>query len=429
MNPSDIVGSCRERGADDVICHVTNLRRKQIRFANNEVTASKLWDSITASIFLAKDRRVVATTLNDPTKLDETLDELFSIAGAIGPSEDYHGIADGTFTYKGIPVETDMPDDERIIGDVFSIADDCRAAGVYYTTSVNDEIATSSGIHASDESTSFELSVRMFADKNASGHAVSCARTLHDFDYTTACENAVDIARDARNPVRGEEGRFDVVFSPLCFANLLDDMMFQTSAFYVDSGLSCFKDRIGTQVASELVTVHDDGTRPDGLGSSRYDDEGVPTRSTPVIEDGILTTYLHNTSTAKKYETKTTANAGLIAPRPTNIVLSEGDRSIDELLLEMGNGLYITNTWYTRFQNYSTGDFSTIPRDGIFMVRDGEISSSLKDIRISENMIGLLSRIAALGDRSEHIHWWEAETPTFTPAVLVKDVRITRSTG
>jgi PmbA protein len=148
-----------------------------------------------------------------------------------------------------------------------------------------------------------------------------------------------------------------------------------------------------------------------------------------VIEDGVLRTYLHNTSTARKYDTTTTANAGLIAPRPTNIVLSEGDHSFDELLAEMGTGLYITNTWYTRFQNYSTGDFSTIPRDGIFLVKNGEITASLKDIRVSENMIGLLSRIAAIGDRSEHIHWWEAETPTFTPAVMAKDVRITRSTG
>ena len=119
----------------------------------------------------------------------------------------------------------------------------------------------------------------------------------------------------------------------------------------------------------------------------------------------------------------------MVAPEPTNVVLREGDRSFEELLEELGNGLYITNNWYTRFQNYSNGDFSTIPRDGIFLVEGGEIKSPIKEIRISDNMQRLLMNITALGNESCHIHWWEAETPCFTPHVLMRDVNITRSRG
>ncbi len=102
---------------------------------------------------------------------------------------------------------------------------------------------------------------------------------------------------------------------------------------------------------------------------------------------------------------------------------------VDELLSEMGDGLYITNTWYTRYQNYSTGDFSTIPRDGMFLVEKGEITTPIREIRISDNMLGILSRVSGVGSDSQQIHWWETEHPTFTPHVRVDGVTITRSTG
>lgn len=429
MNPQDIVDACIERGADDVVCHVGSTTKKQIRFSNNAITASKVWDSISASIFIAKDSRVVVTSLDDMAQLDASLDQLFKLTRVLEPSEEYYGIAPGPYRYRAVPADETTTLEEDIIAQVISAADECRAAGVLYNTSSVEEVATSSGVRGNDEGSAIELSVRIFADAQASGHAVSCSRALSDFDPTGAAERAKDIALMSRNAVLGEEGKYNVLFSPLCFANLLDHMSFQASAFYVDSGLSFFKDKIGTPVGSELVTLYDDGVRPDGLNSSRYDEEGMPTQKTALIEKGVFKTYLHNTSTAHKYGTQSTANAGLIAPSPSNVVLQEGDMGVDELLAEMGDGLYITNTWYTRYQNYSTGDFSTIPRDGIFQVEKGEITAPIREIRISDNMLGILSRISGVGSDPQQIHWWETEHPTFTPHVCVDGVTITRSTG
>jgi PmbA protein len=252
---------------------------------------------------------------------------------------------------------------------------------------------------------------------------------LKDFNAERACKEAREIAKMSIGAKMGREGRFDVLLSPLCMGNLIDHISFQTSAFYVDSGLSFFKDKLGQMVASPIVNLHDDGTREDGLGSWRFDEEGVPSRNNTIIKDGELQTYLHNTSTAKKHGVETTANAGLISPEPTNMVLEEGDYNFEEMLEELSNGLYITNNWYTRFQNYSTGDFSTIPRDGIFVVENGEIVGSIREIRISDNMQRILKNISALGNDPRHIHWWEAETPCFTPHVLIRDVNVTKSRG
>ncbi len=87
----------------------------------------------------------------------------------------------------------------------------------------------------------------------------------------------------------------------------------------------------------------------------------------------------------------------------------------------------MTNNWYTRFQDYRNGDFSTVCRDGIFKVKDGKVDSALKDIRISDNMPRILRNIEAISDTQYWIRWWEVPTPTLTPYVMVKNVGVTKS--
>jgi PmbA protein len=168
MNPQEIVDACLALGADDVVCHVGTTTKKQIRFANSAITASKLWDSVSASILVAKDQRVVATSLNDPSQLDATLDQIFKLTRVLGPNEAYRGIAKGPFTYRAVPVDTTETVEEDVIAQVFSVADECRAAGVLYNSLSSDEMATSSGAAGTDEGSAIELSVRMFADDTSS---------------------------------------------------------------------------------------------------------------------------------------------------------------------------------------------------------------------------------------------------------------------
>jgi len=165
-----------------------------------------------------------------------------------------------------------------------------------------------------------------------------------------------------------------------------------------------------------------------GFNSYTFDDEGVPTKTTIIINKGILKTYLHNTSTAKKHKIKTTGNAGLIAPEPTNIILKPGKYSKESLFKNVRNGLYVTNIWYTRFQNFLTGDFSTIPRDGIFLIKNGEIVRSLKGIRISDNLQRILLNVIKISNKPEWIQRWTSENPVLTPYVIVKDVNVTLPT-
>src|SRR5207249_3984416 len=191
--------------------------------------------------------------------------------------------------------------------------------------------------------------------------------------------------------------RYTVLFDPLIFGSLTDQVGGRLSAWAVLAGLSPFGKKIGKRVASSQLTLYDDGSA-DSIARKRFDAEGVPTRRNLLVNKGILKTYLHNTSTAKKFKTKTTGNAGLVAPDSHAVFVKPGDRSRDEIFSEVKDGLWLTNTWYTRYQSYVTGDLSTIPRDGIFHIRNGDVVEAWKDIRVTDNLLHLMKNIVALSD-------------------------------
>jgi PmbA protein len=90
--------------------------------------------------------------------------------------------------------------------------------------------------------------------------------------------------------------------------------------------------------------------------------------------------------------------------------------------------IYVTSNWYTRFSNYVEGTFSTIPRDGIFLVENGKIARPIRKIRISENIVDLVGRISWIGEDVTQVHWWEVGTPTFIPHIKFDDVKVTAAT-
>jgi PmbA protein len=199
------------------------------------------------------------------------------------------------------------------------------------------------------------------------------------------------------------------------------------SAYSIMTQMSVFINKLSKRVAPKIVTLKDNAA-PSSMSNRVFDDEGVPTKENVVIDHGVLRTYLHNTSTGKIFKTKTTGNAGLVAPGAWNMEIDAGEMDKDELFAETKKGLYLTNTWYTRFQNYAKGDFSTIPRDGIFLVEKGEIKQSLKDLRLSDNALTMLGNIAEISKERQHVHWWgEADPPSLSPYVLMKNVHMTKS--
>jgi PmbA protein len=425
-------------GADDVVLSAFTSFGQHTKFANNLVVKTGTEEVSSISIFSVWKGRIVETALKEFTKAsaDEIVRKAAAFAKHLPENENYAGIADGPFKYKSLPYDPKIAALGDIHADVVESAVDSalnlgakRVSGVLETYDWKSTLLTSHSVNANENGSSVYFSLRVFAEKDASGHKVACSRRLGDVSFEKTAKSAAEIALDAINPVPGPVGKFDLVFEPLPFADLLERMGSAASAFDVDAGLSFFQDKMGKKIGNDAVTLVDDGTMPYGYHSTPFDAEGVPTRRTSIIEKGKLVTYLHNTSTAKRYKTETTGNAGLISPHHWNLVLESGKHSRDELFKEVKNGIYITNIWYTRFQNYVTGDFSTIPRDGIFMIKNGRLEHPVRGIRISSNMLDILKGIEVVGKESENIHSWEVGSSVITPPVLVKNVNITKPTS
>ena len=430
-------GQLLKIGVQDIVIEASKSISSQLKFVNNKIAKTGTEKLVDLDLFVVKDKKILSTALKDFSRegADRLVKAISQFFKHMRPNENYMGIAKGPFTYKEIPNTYDKKvlelEDKEVdlvesgINAALAVGAK-RTAGIFETSHEEIYLLTSGGVSERDKGTSLYFSIRAFADQTASGHMTCCSRTVKDLDIEGAGSFAGEIAKMAKGAKPGIAGRYDVIFEPLAFACILERVFDAASIFDVEAGVSCFAEQLGKQVANPIVKLIDDGTLPNGFHSSKFDAEGVPTQKNIIVENGILKTYLHNTSTAKRYGVKTTANAGLVAPAAHNGILERGDLTKSELFEKVKKGLYITNVWYTRFQNYATGDFSTIPRDGVFYIENGKIKHPLSNIRISENLINILKNITAIANSPRQIYSWEVSTPIICPLVLVKNVNVTK---
>jgi len=432
-------------GAREVAAAVTHERRKMLKFANNSVTVVQSWDQTVPTVYLLSERKRAGARVENPSidALKEVMKTLKAAMDITKPGEVESTLPRGPFNYEPVPQTYDarIP---KMTNELVDLAEEAinaaqaegarRSSGVLVTSESERYVKTSAGAEGSDKGTNIDLSIRAFVADDSSGQGNSCATRLEDFDPKLAGAEAGRIANQAKNPVFGDEGKYRVLFGPSIMAEFLNRTADFATAYSVDLGLSFFTGKIGQKVASEKLTLIDDRRMPGGINSCSLDDEGYPTQRTTIIDRGILKTYLHSSYSVAKYGGALTGSAFYaggtwgIAPVALNVVVEPGEYRQDELFEQVGDGLYLTNNWYTRFQNYQTGDFSSICRDGAFQIKNGRIEGSLKGLRISDNMPRILQSITSLSKERKWIKWWEVPTPVYLPHMIVEDVGITRAT-
>ncbi len=426
----------KRKGAEDVVLQLGCGETTLIKFVNNKISTTKTWESTNLSIFASKNQKIVTSSLRSFNKetAKKCAENMMKSLGKMQPNKDYQGIAKGPFKYAK-EQECYDPKVESLTEEMVDMVKQAidtakkkakRSSGTLEKTFAESYLLTSNNVEAREKGTGLYFSIRTLIDKNSSGYGSCVSRMKNKIKIQQATEHATQIAQLSKGPKLAMSGSFDVIFAPHAMAAIIDRFADNASIFSVESGLSCLKGQLGKTIANPLVNIYDDPTIPNSYGSTPYDAEGTPTQKTSIVEKGIFKNYLHNASTARRYKTKSTGNAGLISPRAFSPILKEGNYQKEELFKEVKKGIYISNVWYTRFQNHETGDFSTIPRDGAFYIENGKIKKPLKDIRISENMLKILKNISALGKEGTQIKSWEVETPTTVPYTLVKNVNITK---
>jgi PmbA protein len=194
-----------------------------------------------------------------------------------------------------------------------------------------------------------------------------------------------------------------VIFDPMVARSLLDTISQAVNGDAIYRGASFLAGKLGQRIAGENITVIDDGTMPGGFGTSPFDDEGVPTQRTTVIEHGVLKSYLLNTYTARKLSLKTTGNAARgLAGNPGissgNFFLQPGTRSPRKIIADLRQGLYVTE--FLGFGvNLVTGDYSR-GASGLW-IENGEPAFPVEEITVAGNLRDMLHHISEIGSDLE----------------------------
>jgi PmbA protein len=232
-----------------------------------------------------------------------------------------------------------------------------------------------------------------------------------DYWFTTArgfagLESAEEVGRTAArralrrlNPVKVETQRVPIVFDPNAARSLLDNIFDAVHGMSVYRQESFLAGKLGEKVASEELTVVDDATIPGLFGTSPFDDEGVPSRRTVVIERGVLKSYLMNTYAARKLGMKTTGNAsrglaGNAGIGHGNFYAEKGVQTPEQIIAGIANGFYVTELMGFGV-NIVTGDYSR-GATGLW-IRNGELAFAVSEVTIAGNLREMLTGLEAIG--------------------------------
>ena len=205
------------------------------------------------------------------------------------------------------------------------------------------------------------------------------------------------------NAVKVETQKVPVVFEPRTARSLLDNIFEAVHGMSIYRHESFLAGKIGETVAADNVTVVDDGTLPGLFGTSPFDDEGVPSRRTLVIDRGVLKSYLMNTYAARKLGMKTTGNAsrgltGNAGIGHGNFFLEKGVQTAEDIIAGIPNGFYVTELMGFGV-NIVTGDYSR-GAAGLW-IRNGELAFAVSEVTIAGNLMDMLRGVEAIGSDLE----------------------------
>ncbi len=220
--------------------------------------------------------------------------------------------------------------------------------------------------------------------------------------------------------VKVETQKVPVVFEPRTAGSLIGHIFEAAHGESIYRHASFLTGKLGEKIASEKLTVIDDGTLSGLFGTSPFDDEGVPTRRTVIVEKGVLKSYFLNTYTARKLGMKTTGNAargitGNAGIGHGNLFAQPGEKSPQEIIKSISNGFYVTELMGFG-TNIVTGDYSR-GATGLW-IRDGELAFAVSEVTIAGNLIHMLQNLEFIGS---DLHFRGA---TAAPTICIAEMTV-----
>ncbi|MDP9296450.1 MAG: TldD/PmbA family protein [Actinomycetota bacterium] len=240
-------------------------------------------------------------------------------------------------------------------------------------------------------------------DETQSGFDFRLAREIGDLDWADCASSAADRAARLLGATKPPTGRLPVALDPNAASSFLGVLAGALSAESVQKGRSLFAELVGEQIGAELFTLIDDGRLEIGPDAAPFDDEGVPSERTPLIERGQLKGFLHNSYTAKRGGTRSTGNAkrgsyrGPPGVGTSNFYVEEGAVDPSEILERAEGGVLIQDVSGVHSgANPISGEFS-VGATGL-RVQGGSLAEPLREMTIASTIPEMLKAVAAVGN-------------------------------
>lgn len=428
----DVVRQALAAGASDAECTISEGDEFSANVRMGELETLKDAGSRGAGLRVLIGKRMGASYTSDltPEGIRQMVHSAVDLAG-LTTEDPFAGLPDpaelGSIPgdLKLFSNETEhLPTEERIAmakrAEAAALAFDPRitnSEGGSFDSNIGSHIfANSRGFLGSYRTSSCSISAMPVATLNDTmerDYWYSSARNFHGLEDAEAVgRKAAERAIRRLGAVKVETQRVPVIFEPRTARTLLGSIFDAVSGSAIYRKASFLAGKLGEKIADERITIIDDGTIPGLFGTSPFDDEGVPTRRTPVIERGVLRNYLLNSYSARKLDMKTTGNAsrgitGNAGIGHGNLYLEAGSRSQEEIIRSTKNGFFVTELLGSGV-NIVTGDYSR-GAVGIW-IRDGELAFAVSEVTIASTMQEMLNGIAEIGSDLEFLSSVSAPT-------------------
>jgi predicted Zn-dependent protease len=392
--------------ADAVQAVVRSSRTRNVRFAANQLSTAGVVEDTTLVVMSYIGRKHSAVTTNDlsPESIERTVRKAEAIARlapddpemlpVLGPQS----IRETTSAWDEATANLDAATVINAANTALAPARRSSAlnvAGFLVTSADAVAIGTSAGLFAYHRGTNanYTLTVRT-EDGTGSGWSGEDAMAWSSLNFGTVSAQAIDKAQQSRNPVAIEPGRYTVILEPQAVGDLVGLMPRYFNARSADEGRSPFAkpgggNKLGETIVSAMINLTSDPSDANVL-SQPFDGDGMPLTRQSWITNGTLSTMLVSRAWGAKKNLPITGN-------PNNVMLGGGGVSREQMIASTQRGVLVTRLWYLREVDPRTMLYTGLTRDGTFLIENGKITKSIKNMRFNESPLFLLNNVEALG--------------------------------
>ena len=390
-----------------------------------------------ASCTMYKGKRSYSFSMDDPTfdKMKNGIQDAIGIIDHLPEDPDYVDMDDDI----SIAPETKVVNNieslplEIKIEILSSISKEAakrgfKIFGTFITNYVEGFVLNSNGVKKDFRTSPIMLDVKAVSDKNMVTVLESFGgpdpEKFNQQAFTDSLMKKVDMAR--LPVVDAPAGKYEVILSPAAIGEFVGYLMHGAHAATLDQGSSYFQDQLNKKLFPETINITDE-PHNEFLIPSSYSGSGRTLHDLPIVAKGVFKNFMVDNYYGNKLKMSKNGNEG------GNLVMGNGDKTLDEMISTVKDGLYISKLHYMNFINPKDMTVTGLTRDGTFLIKDGKIINVVNNLRYTESIGRIIESISEIEQErqalpsSENYGTFGISTGLM-PHVKVKDFNITSST-